>query len=82
MFEADLGSSDSLSYTHFFLRFGHFVNIGVQQDRLPAPVLSGRPSLSFRGTVKFLLQAPCAVYICNGGRREVDRKVTSTGRIS
>ena len=66
MFEADLGNSDSLSHAHFF-RFWHCVNIGVQQDSLPAPVLSGRSSLSFRGTAKFLLQAPGAVYICNDG---------------
>ena len=40
-----------------------------------------RPSLRFKGTAKFLLQAPGAVYICNGGRK-VDRKGTSAGRIS
>ena len=54
LFEADLGNSNSLSHAHFF-RVGHCVNIEVQQDRLPEPVLSERPSLSFRGTAKFLL---------------------------
>ena len=41
MFEADLWNSDSLSRATFF-RFGHCVNIGVQLDSVPAPVLSGK----------------------------------------
>ena len=41
-----------------------------------------RPALRFKSTAKFLLQAPGAVYICNGGRRKVDRNGTSAGRIS
>ena len=75
IFEADLGNSDGLSHALFF-RFGNCVSIGVQLDSLTATVLSERPSLSFKGTAKFLLQAPGAVYICNGRRRKVDRKVT------
>ena len=48
-----------------------------------------RPSLRSKGTAKFLVQAPppphphpLAVYICNGGRRKIDRKGTSAGRLS
>ena len=37
MFEADLWNGDSLLRPNFF-RFGHCVNIGVQQDSFPAPV--------------------------------------------
>ena len=62
MSEGDLGNSDSVSQAHFF-RFGHCVNIGVQQDNLPPPVLSGRQFLSFRGTAKFLLQACGGVHL-------------------
>ena len=81
MFEVDLGNSDSLSPAHYF-RSAHCVNIRIQQDSLAAPVLSGRPSSNFTGTAKFFHQGPNTVYIFNGGRRKVDRKVTSTGRIS
>ena len=40
------------------------------------------PSLRLKRTAEFFLQAPGAVYICNGVRRKVDRKGTSAGRIS
>ena len=41
MFEADLWNGDSLSRANFF-RFGHCVNIRVQQDSFPAPVPIGK----------------------------------------
>ena len=41
-----------------------------------------RPSLRFKSTAKFLLQAPGDVYICNGRRIKVYRKGTSAGQIS
>ena len=41
-----------------------------------------RPALRFKSTAKFFLQAPGAVYICNGGRIKVDKKGTSVGRVS
>ena len=41
-----------------------------------------RPALRFKSTAKLFLQAPGAVYICNGGRRKVDGKGTSAGQIS
>ena len=41
-----------------------------------------RPFLRFKSAAKLFLQVPGAVYICNGGRRKVDRKGTSAGRIS
>ena len=44
MFEADLRNVDSFSSTNFW--FGHCVNIGVQQDSFPAPVLSGKASFA------------------------------------
>ena len=40
MFEADLWDVDNLSRPNIF-RFGHCVDIGVQQAALPAPVPSG-----------------------------------------
>ena len=73
MFEADLWNANSLSSAIFF-QFDYCVNIGVQQDSFPGPVPSGRPSLRFKRTAKFLLQTPGAVYICNSGKRKVDRK--------
>ena len=68
MFEADLWNADSLSSANFS------VNIGVQRDSFPAPCRQERPSLRFKRTAKFFLQAPGTVYICNGRRRKVDRK--------
>ena len=41
MFEADLWNGDGLSHANYF-RFGHCVNIGVQQDSFAAPVPSGK----------------------------------------
>ena len=41
MFEADLWNGGSLSRANYF-RFGHCVNVGVQQDSFPAPVPSGK----------------------------------------
>ena len=82
IFEADLWDVDSLSRTNTF-RFSHWVNIGVQHDGFPAPVPSWlRSSLRLKSTAKFFLQAPSAVCICNDGRRKVDRRGTSAGRIS
>ena len=81
-FEADLPNFDSLSSTNCF-RFGHCINIGVQRECFPAPVPSGKAIFALQSTEKFFfLQAPNAVYNYNGGRRKVDRKGTSVGRIS
>ena len=68
MFEVDLRNG------------GHCVSIGVQQDNFPAPVPSRKAIFALQSPGKFLLQAPGAVYICNGGRK-VDSKGTSTGQI-
>ena len=74
MFEAALQNVDSLSSTNFF-RFVHCVYIGVQRDCFPAPVPSGKAIFVLQKHSKvFFLQAPGAVYICNGGRIKVDRK--------
>ena len=52
MFEADLWNVNSLSSTNFF-RFGHCVDIGVQQDSFPASVLSGRAIFVLQRHSKF-----------------------------
>ena len=79
MFEGDLGNSDSLSHAHCF-RVGHALIL--ESSRIACQCCQEGPYFRFKGTAKFLLQAPGAVYICNGGRRKVDRKVTSTDWIS
>ena len=81
MFEDDLWDVDSLSRPNIF-RFGHCVDIGVQQAALPAPVPSGSAIFANESTAKSFLQAPSAVCPYNDGRRKVDRKGNSSGRIS
>ena len=80
MIEANLWIGDSLSRANF--RFGHCVNIGVQQTASQRQCCQQRPSLSLKVSANFLRQDSGAVYICNGGRRKVDRQGTSAGRIS
>ena len=79
MFEADLWNVDSLSRANFF---GSGTALISESRRIASQrqCCQERPSLRFKGTAKFLLQAPGAVYICNGGRRKVDRKGTSASR--
>ena len=81
MFEADLWDVNSLSSTNFF---GSGTALISESRRIAFQRQSRqeRPSLRFKGTEKFSLQAPGTVCICNGGRRKVDRKGTSAGRIS
>ena len=79
MFEADLWNGDSLSRA-IFVQLGHCVNTGVQQDSFPAPVPYGKVIFVLQQSFSFM--CPVVVYICNGGRRKVDRKGTSAGRIS
>ena len=81
MFEADVWNGDSLSRVIFF---GSGTALISKSSRIAyqRQCCQERPSLHFKGTAKFLFQAPGAVYICNGGRRKVDRKGTSAGRIS
>ena len=77
MFEADLWNG-----TPIFFRFGHCVNIGVQQDSFPAPLPSGKAIFALQKHSKVSSSSARWLYICNGVRRKVDRKGTSAGRIS
>ena len=81
MFEAGLWNGDSLSRANFF---GSGTALISESSRIASQrqCCQERPSLLLKGTAKFLLQAPGAVYICIGRRRKVDRKGTSAGRIS
>ena len=81
MFEADLRNVDRLSHANFF---GSGSALISESCRIASQrqCRQRRPSLRFKGTAKFFLQAHGAAYICNGVRRKVDRKGTSAGRIS
>ena len=62
--------------------FGSGTALLLESSGIACQCHQERPSLGFKSTAKFRLQAPGAVYICNGGRVKVDRKGTSPGRIS
>ena len=81
MFEADLWNVNSLSSTNFFGSGTALISesSGLASQR---QCRQERPALRFKSTANFFLQALGAVYICNDGRRKVDRKGTSAGGIS
>ena len=81
MFEADLWNVDSLSRTIFIFGSGTALISESSEMASQHQCSHERPALRFKSTANFSLQALGAVYICNSGRKKVDRKGTTARRI-
>ena len=80
MFEADLWNGDSLSSTNFF-RFGRCVNIGVQQDSFPAPVLQGKAIFVLKKHIKVSSSSVRWFYtfVIAGGEKSIGKALPLVG---
>ena len=83
MFEADLGNGDSHSRVNFF-RFGHCVNIGVQQDSFPAPVPSGKATFALEKHSKVSPSSAWWLYTFEmaGGEKSIGKALLLVGFLS
>ena len=81
MLGADLWNVDGLSSANYF-RFGHCVNIGVQQHSFPAPVPPGKAIFALQKNSKDSSSSARWLHTFLMVGQRVDRKSISAGRIS
>ena len=83
MFEADLWNVDSLSSANF-IRFRHYVNIGVQRDNFPVPVLSRMATFALQQYSKVSSSTTRWVYtfVLVGGEKLLGKALLLVGFLS
>ena len=82
-FKADLWNSDSHSRANFF-RFGHCVNIGVQQDSFLVPVPSGVATFARQKHSKVSPSSARWLYtlVMGGGEKSIGKALQLVGFLS